>query len=131
MASIDGIEGISSTASISERLSLWLAVTSWLFAGSFLDFEETFPQDDGSLDLLTASEVAVYLSLHVETVRRKSGWEIPTAGKIGNQWRYRREEIEEYMKRNEQRIKAYHARTYRQRYGAKMRGNGRKRRVRV
>jgi hypothetical protein len=49
----------------------------------------------------------------------------------GRKVSYRRDEIEAYMKRNEQGIKACHARNYRQRYGAKMRGKGRKRRARI
>jgi len=55
----------------------------------------------GSLmELWTAVEAARYLKLHVETLRRKSrAGEVP-ALRLGGQWRYRKDLLDEWMTRN-------------------------------
>jgi excisionase family DNA binding protein len=54
-------------------------------------------------DILDANEVAELLRVHPRTVKRlASQGELP-GFRVGGQWRFRREAIEEYIRRQEQR----------------------------
>jgi excisionase family DNA binding protein len=54
-------------------------------------------------DILDANEVAELLRIHPRTVIRLAGkGELP-GFKVGDQWRFRREAIEQYIKEQEQR----------------------------
>lgn len=54
-------------------------------------------------DILDANEVGQLLRVHPRTVIRLAGkGELP-GFKVGDQWRFRREAIEEYIKAQEQR----------------------------
>jgi len=53
-------------------------------------------------DILDADEVAEMLRVHPRTVKRlASQGELP-GFRVGGQWRFRREAIEEYIRRQEQ-----------------------------
>ena len=55
-------------------------------------------QSENDHVLLTISEVADYLRLHLSTVYRLAREERLPAVKIGNQWRFHKEHIEEWLK---------------------------------
>ncbi len=57
-------------------------------------------QPDGAIhmgDLMTLAEVAAYLRLSKDTVyRMASGGKLP-ASKVGSQWRFRRDDVEQWL----------------------------------
>jgi excisionase family DNA binding protein len=51
-------------------------------------------------NLMTLAEVAAYLRLSKDTVyRMASGGKLP-ASKVGSQWRFRRDEVEQWLEAN-------------------------------
>ena len=53
-------------------------------------------------NILDADDVAEMLRVHPRTVKRLAGQGVLPGFKVGGQWRFRREAIEEYVKRQEQ-----------------------------
>ena len=57
-------------------------------------------QPDGAIhldDLMTLAEVAAYLRLSKDTVyRMASGGKLP-ASKVGSQWRFRRDDVDQWL----------------------------------
>ena len=53
-------------------------------------------------DILDADEVAEMLRVHPRTVKRLAGQGDLPGFRVGGQWRFRREAIEEYIRRQEQ-----------------------------
>ncbi len=53
-------------------------------------------------DILDADEVGKMLKIHPLTVKRLAGQGELPGFKVGGQWRFRREAIEEYIRRQEQ-----------------------------
>jgi excisionase family DNA binding protein len=49
------------------------------------------------MPLLTTTEIAAYLNLHQRTVRRKLRTNAIPAVKVGGRWRFRREQIDEWL----------------------------------
>ncbi len=53
-------------------------------------------------EILDADEVAKLLKVHPRTVKRLASEGILPGFKVGSQWRFRREAINEYIRRQEQ-----------------------------
>lgn len=53
-------------------------------------------------NILDADDVAQMLRVHPRTIKRLAGQGVLPGFKVGGQWRFRREAIEEYIKRQEQ-----------------------------
>ena len=53
-------------------------------------------------DILDADEVGKLLKVHPRTVKRLAKQNVLPAFKVGGQWRFRKEAIEEYIRRQEQ-----------------------------
>ncbi len=53
-------------------------------------------------NILDADQVAEMLKVHPRTVKRLANQHTLPGFKVGGQWRFRREAIEEYIKRQEQ-----------------------------
>ncbi len=53
-------------------------------------------------EILDADEVAKLLKVHPRTVKRLASEGILPGFRVGSQWRFRREAINEYIKRQEQ-----------------------------
>jgi len=53
-------------------------------------------------EILDADEVAKLLKVHPRTVKRLANEGILPGFRVGSQWRFRREAINEYIKRQEQ-----------------------------
>jgi excisionase family DNA binding protein len=53
-------------------------------------------------EILDADEVAKLLRVHPRTVKRLASEGILPGFRVGSQWRFRREAINEYIKRQEQ-----------------------------
>jgi excisionase family DNA binding protein len=53
-------------------------------------------------DILDADEVGRLLRVHPRTVKRLANQSVLPGFKVGGQWRFRREAIEEYIRKQEQ-----------------------------
>jgi len=53
-------------------------------------------------EILDADEVAKLLRVHPRTVKRLASEGVLPGFRVGSQWRFRRESINEYIKRQEQ-----------------------------
>jgi excisionase family DNA binding protein len=53
-------------------------------------------------EILDADEIAKLLKVHPRTVKRLASEGILPGFKVGSQWRFRREAINEYIRRQEQ-----------------------------
>ena len=53
-------------------------------------------------EILDADEVARLLKVHSRTVKRLASEGVLPGFRVGSQWRFRRESINEYIKRQEQ-----------------------------
>ncbi len=56
-------------------------------------------------NILDAEQVAGMLKVHPRTVKRLASQHILPGFKVGGQWRFRREAIEEYIREQEQQSK--------------------------